>query len=109
VAVSTAEIFQAPELTRNSPLITIRAVSPAASRNDCEPVARARYPAVAQALDWLARSAPARLTGTGSCVFASFERAVDAERVAARVPEEWRGYVARGVQHSPLGAALAAG
>ena len=30
VAVSTAGIFQAPELTRNSPLITIRALSPGA-------------------------------------------------------------------------------
>ncbi|HEV7433012.1 MAG TPA: 4-(cytidine 5'-diphospho)-2-C-methyl-D-erythritol kinase, partial [Steroidobacteraceae bacterium] len=33
VAVSTAEIFQAPELTRNSPLITIRALSPERTRN----------------------------------------------------------------------------
>lgn len=108
VAVSTAEIFQAPELTRNSPLITIRAFSPATTRNDCEAVVRGRYPAVAAALDWLARSAPARMTGTGSCVFASFEHAADAERVAARVPEEWTSYVARGVQCSPLQAALAA-
>jgi 4-diphosphocytidyl-2-C-methyl-D-erythritol kinase len=108
VAVSTAEVFQAPELTRNSPVITIRAVSPAATRNDCEAVVRARYPQVAAALEWLGRSAPARMTGTGSCVFASFERAVDAERVAARVPEEWTSYVARGVQRSPLMAALEA-
>ena len=106
VAVSTAEVFQAPELTRNSPVITIRAVSPATTRNDCEAVVSARYPQVAAALEWLARSAPARMTGTGSCVFASFERAVDAERVAARVPEEWTSYVARGVQRSPLLAAL---
>ena len=109
VAVGTAGIFQAPELTRNSPVITIRAFSPGQTRNDCEPVVRARYPAVAEALEWLGRFSPARLSGTGACVFAPFARAADAERVAARVPEPWRSFVARGVQESPLVAALGAG
>ena len=106
VAVATAGIFQAPELTRNSPLITIRALSPGQTRNDCEPVVRSRYPAVAAALDWVGARAAARLSGTGSCVFASFASAADAERVAARVPDEWRAYVARGLKRSPLLAAL---
>jgi 4-diphosphocytidyl-2-C-methyl-D-erythritol kinase len=109
VAVATAGIFQAPELTRNSPVITIRALPPGQTRNDCEPVVRARYPAVAEALDWLERFSPARLSGTGACVYASFARAADAERVAARVPAPWRSFVARGVQESPLVAALGAG
>ena len=108
VAVSTASIFQAPELTRNSPLITIRALSPDLTRNDCEPLVRSRYPAVAAALEWLGARAPARLSGTGSCVFASFASAREAERVAARVPDEWTSFVARGVERSPLIAALAA-
>jgi 4-diphosphocytidyl-2-C-methyl-D-erythritol kinase len=108
VAVSTADIFQAPELTRNSPLITIRAFSAAGTRNDCEPVVRQRYPAIDAALNWLAARAAgvARLSGTGSCVYAAFARAADAERVAARVPEEWKSFVARGVNRSPLAAAL---
>ena len=106
VTVATASIFQAPELTRNSPVITIRAVSEAQTRNDCEPVVRARFPAVAAALDWLSAYAPARLSGTGSCVFASFERAAVAERVAARVPDEWQSFVARGVNRSSLEDAL---
>jgi 4-diphosphocytidyl-2-C-methyl-D-erythritol kinase len=109
VAVGTAGIFQAPELTRNSPVITIRAFSPGQTRNDCEQVVRARYPAVAEALEWLGRFSPARLSGTGACVFAQFARAADAERVAARVPAPWRSFVARGVQESPLVAALGAG
>lgn len=113
VAVATAGIFQAPELTRNSPVITIRAVSPAPiqldeTRNDCEPLVRARFPAVAAALQWLESRAVARLSGTGSCIFASFARAADAERVAAQVPDEWTSFVARGVNRSPLEAALTA-
>jgi 4-diphosphocytidyl-2-C-methyl-D-erythritol kinase len=102
VAVPTAAVFQAPELTRNSPPTTMRGFLETGGRNDCEAIVRARFPAVGEALDWLGRHAPARLTGTGSCVFAKFSRAADAERVAARVPDTWRAFVARGVDSSPL-------
>ncbi len=101
-AVSTAEIFQAPELTRNSAPITIRAFFGSGGRNDCEPVVRARYPAVAQALDWLGGFAPARLTGTGSCVFASVPDAGRAREIVGQVPERWQGFVVRGRNRSPL-------
>lgn len=108
VSVATSEIFQAPELTRNSPVITIRALFEPGTRNDCEPVARARHPEIGEALDWLSgRSGGARMTGTGSCVFASFDSAAEAERIAARVPDKWRSFVARGVNRSPLHEKLA--
>ena len=42
------------------------------------------------------------MSGTGSCVFAAFERAEQAERVAARVPDRWSSFVARGLNRSPL-------
>lgn len=102
VPVPTAAVFQAPELTRNSPPTTMRGFLETGGRNDCEAVVRSRFPAVAEALDWLGRQAPARLTGTGSCVFAKFSRAADAERVAARIPDTWRAFVARGLASSPL-------
>jgi 4-diphosphocytidyl-2-C-methyl-D-erythritol kinase len=102
VTVSTAGVFQSPELTRNSPLITIRAFFEAGGRNDCEPVVRSRFPEVAEAMQWLGRYAPARLSGTGSCVFAACASAIEAERLAARVPDHWPSYVARGLNTSPL-------
>jgi len=102
VSVPTAAVFQAAELTRNSPPTTMRGFLETGGRNDCEAVVRARFPAVAEALDWLARHGPAQLTGTGSCVFAKFSSAAGAERVAARVPDEWRAWVARGLDRSPL-------
>ncbi|MBS0578509.1 MAG: 4-(cytidine 5'-diphospho)-2-C-methyl-D-erythritol kinase [Proteobacteria bacterium] len=102
VTVSTAGIFQSTELTRNSPLITIRAFFDSGGRNDCEPVVRSRVPEVADALNWLAQYAPARLTGTGACVFAACASAIDAERLAARVPQRWTSYVTRGLNRSPL-------
>ncbi len=106
VSVSTREVFQSPELTRNSPLITIRAFFESGGRNDCEPVVRAKWPEVAEALDWLGHHAPARLTGTGSCIFASVASPGEAERIAARVPDKWRSFVARGLNVSPLHALL---
>jgi 4-diphosphocytidyl-2-C-methyl-D-erythritol kinase len=111
IAVGTAEIFQAPELTRNSPVITIRAFSLAGTRNDCEAVVRARHPEVGAALDWMhaAGLADARLSGTGSCLYAHFAQERDALRVAERVPAPWRAYVARGVARSPLAAMLEGG
>jgi 4-diphosphocytidyl-2-C-methyl-D-erythritol kinase len=110
VAVPTKDVFQSAELTRNTPVITIRDFfgpgGSAGSRNDCEPVVRALYPEVADALSWLEKFAPARLTGTGSCIFASFGSAIEAERVAARAPDRWRAFVARGLNVSPVYARL---
>jgi len=106
VGVSTREVFQSPELTRNSPLITIRAFFESGGRNDCEGVVRRLAPGVSEALEWLSRSGPAHLTGTGSCVFAAYERAADAERVAARAPDRWPSVVARGLNTSPVHALL---
>jgi 4-diphosphocytidyl-2-C-methyl-D-erythritol kinase len=102
VGVSTHEVFQSPELTRNSPLITIRAFFQSGGHNDCEPVVRARSPEVAAAIDWLAREGRAQLTGTGSCVFTARGSAAEAERLAARVPERWMSFVARGLDASPV-------
>lgn len=101
VAVPTREVFQAPELRRDSPRLGLRELLAGPGHNDCEPVVRARVPEVASALDWLAREAPARLTGTGSCIFAAFDSAAAAERVAGRVPDRWRAWVVRGLDESP--------
>jgi 4-diphosphocytidyl-2-C-methyl-D-erythritol kinase len=101
-AVSTAEIFQAPELTRNSPITTIRAFLAGGGRNDCTPSVRGRYPEVAEALDWLDDFGEARLTGTGACVFAALPDERSAKAALARMPARWSGYIVRGLNVSPL-------
>lgn len=125
--IDTAEIFNASELTRNTPVMTIRAlrgvqdITQAAAkadgltwpgRNDCEAVVRRRYPEVARALDWLNGCAQlrfaGRLTGTGACVFAEFTSISAAQTALAQVPPEWRGYVVKGLNRSPLLERLAA-
>jgi 4-diphosphocytidyl-2-C-methyl-D-erythritol kinase len=105
-AISTAQVFKAPELTRDSPVITIAGFLQAGGRNDCEPVVRKLYPQVAAALDWLGRFGPARLTGTGSCVFAAMPDVAQAEAALTAVPAGWQGWVTRGLNRSPLAARL---
>jgi 4-diphosphocytidyl-2-C-methyl-D-erythritol kinase len=96
VSVATREVFAAPDLTRDTPPLTIRALPPDGGRNDCEPVVRARFPAVAAVLDRLAPHG-ARLTGTGGCVFTAFETRAAAEAVAGTLPPGWRWFVVRGL------------
>lgn len=100
--VDTAGVFQDPELTRDSPIITISGFLQSGGRNDCEPVVRRRQPVVAEALDWLGEVAAARLTGTGSCVYAAMPDEERARAVLRQVPARWRGWVVRGLNRSPL-------
>jgi len=100
--IATAEVFQAPELTRNSAPITIRAFLREGGRNDCEAVVCRRYPAVARALEWLSRFGEARLTGTGACVFVAVQSRAHAEEICRTIPPDWRGFACRGRNRSPL-------
>lgn len=103
VFVATPQIFAAAELTRDTPLTTIaRFVSGSPTRNDLEPVVRGRHREVDSALRWLERHAPARMSGSGSCVFAAMADEAQAISVAADCPAAWRAFVARGLPHSPL-------
>ena len=106
--IPTREIFQAPELTRNSQPITIARFRSGEGRNDFEPLVRLRYPAVAEALDRLGLRAKARLTGSGASVFAGFAHEAAARRVLWDLPGGWRACVARGRNRSPLLDRLAA-
>ncbi|MEX2149262.1 MAG: 4-(cytidine 5'-diphospho)-2-C-methyl-D-erythritol kinase [Steroidobacteraceae bacterium] len=108
IGVRTGEVFQAAELTRNSARTTIRGYLKADGRNDCEAVVSRRFPEVARALAWLAARGNARLTGTGSCVFAGFADRAMAEAALDGLPPEWSGFVARGLDRSPLQERLAA-
>lgn len=107
VSVSTAEIFSAPDLTRDSSPITIRAFLAGGGGNDCEVVVRKRYPEVDRAIRWLGARGTARMTGTGAALFAPFDDEAEVRRVLREVPADWTGFVARGCNRSPLLRALA--
>jgi 4-diphosphocytidyl-2-C-methyl-D-erythritol kinase len=100
--VSTAEIFAAPELTRNAPPLTIAAFLSGAGSNVFEAAVCRRHPEVGRALAWLSIYAPARMSGTGAAVFAAFADRARAQNVAEAVPTPWAVFTARGCNRSPL-------
>ena len=107
VAVPTAQIFKAAELRRDTPVIAADAWRPGMGDNDLEAVACRLYPEVAQHLDWLRQFAPARMSGSGACVFAEFAEfaefngEVAARRAHAALPPSMQGFVARGLDRNP--------
>ena len=101
ISVSTREVFQDPELTRNTPPITIHGFLESGGRNDCLGVVRRRFPEVARALDWLSSVGAARLTGTGACVFVPCEPSKGRDLVA-ELPPGFAAFLARGLNDSPL-------
>ncbi len=120
--VSTREVFSSPELTRNTspikipPLLLGESCGDAdcwirdlmdLTANDCESLVRQLYPEVDEALRWLGELAPARMTGTGACIFAPFHHEGEARSALGRLPRGWRGFVARGLNCSPLHAMIA--
>ncbi|MEC9121983.1 MAG: 4-(cytidine 5'-diphospho)-2-C-methyl-D-erythritol kinase [Pseudomonadota bacterium] len=95
--VSTQEIFGAPELTRNTPPITVSAFFEGPVRNDLQPVVESRYEQVSTAIKWLSNHGSAMMTGSGACVFASFQSQVEAQRVAEAAKGEFSVFVAKGI------------
>jgi len=100
--VSTSEIFSHKELTRNTSAITIAAALEGGGRNDCQAVVSALYPQVKQALRWLNQFAAAKMTGTGSSVFADFVSRDQAQQVLDQLPTDLTGFIAQGQNLSPL-------
>ena len=80
VQVPTAEIFKAPDLTRNSESVKIAVFTDWQTehiglfgRNDLEAVVYSRYPQVSRVAGMLHDAGlEARMTGSGSCLFAEF-------------------------------------
>lgn len=100
--VSTKEVFSVSELTRNNIPITMEKFISGTHNNDCLQVVTSRYEAVARALEALSRFGEARLTGTGGCVYTEFPEKVAAEEVAKTLSGDWKVFVARGINRSPL-------
>ena len=100
--VPTAAVFGDPELTRDSAPIRMADFAASTTRNDLEPVVRLRYPEVDRLIRWLGRYAPARMTGSGACVFAPFSDESEALRIAALCPAPWQARSVSSLASHPL-------
>lgn len=107
VSVPTARVFQHPDLTRNGTAITIaRFLEQGSGPNACESLVRRLFPPVDEASRWLSQWGPAKMTGSGSCVFLGLDSEPQAQEIAAAVPPDWLAFVAKGINTSPLHGAL---
>jgi 4-diphosphocytidyl-2-C-methyl-D-erythritol kinase len=101
--VSTQQIFSHKDLTRDSPAIKVAAFLEQGGQNACQALVRRLYPQVDEALNWFAEHGyHAKLTGTGACVFSQFATAEAAQKVLQGLPKQLPGFVAQGINQSPL-------
>jgi 4-diphosphocytidyl-2-C-methyl-D-erythritol kinase len=96
--VNTGEVFEAPQLTRDTPSAKIDVFSESYGRNDLAAVTAAKFPQVADAL----RVPDARMTGSGACVFVSFATQRGAEEAMAAMPRSGETFLARTLARHPL-------
>jgi len=98
--LETARIFQSPDLCRSTAPIAPAILSGFAAddaanvydfgHNDLQPVAQQLCPAVADAIQWLdARGLKARMTGSGSAVFAQMPHDSSLEKLPGN-PGDWQ-------------------
>jgi 4-diphosphocytidyl-2-C-methyl-D-erythritol kinase len=103
VSVATAELFQAPDLTREAPPAKISDfLSGTVRGNAFEPVLRRRQPIVDSILLTLSQHGKACLTGTGGGCFVRFATREAAEAARRTLPSGLRAWVAMAAARSPL-------
>ena len=107
-SISTQSVFTAPDLTRDTPAIRYSDADVENYHNDCQTWVIKHYPEVAKLLAWLVEYAPSQMTGTGACVFSRFSSKKDACYVQSLLPNGIESFVAKGLNQSPLHAAIAA-
>ncbi|MCZ8218755.1 MAG: 4-(cytidine 5'-diphospho)-2-C-methyl-D-erythritol kinase [Acidovorax sp.] len=100
--LETKLIFLSASLKRDSDSATILGFAAAHfhfGRNDLQPVAQALCPDVTKAIEWLrSRGLQARMTGSGSAVFAQISHAVD----LSGAPEGWQVKACENLMIHPL-------
>jgi 4-diphosphocytidyl-2-C-methyl-D-erythritol kinase len=65
-------------------------------------VAVSLFPPIAEALQYLSKFGDARMTGSGACVFCSFESEQDADKVLEQMPTRWKAWKAQALMQHPL-------
>lgn len=100
--ISTASVFAAKDLPRSTAKIRWQDYSFDTTHNDCEKLVCQQHEEVANLLQWLIEYAPSRMSGTGACVFAIFDNAEAAKEVLKTLPPNYHGFIANGVNRSPL-------
>ena len=100
--ISTPAVFKEKGLIRNTKKRNHQQLMESTWSNDCEPSVKNNYPKVAKIIDWLIQCAPTRLTGTGACVFSTFDTLPEAQVMLDKTPDWLNAFTTTGMNNSPL-------
>ena len=105
IHVATAQVFANSTLTRDTKPLKIADFSGSTHsdlfKNDLEAVVCKEFPAVAQALAWLAPYGQAKMSGSGASVFVAVNSNQYADELLAKKPDYVTGFVAKGILKHP--------
>ncbi|WP_232501634.1 4-(cytidine 5'-diphospho)-2-C-methyl-D-erythritol kinase [Candidatus Tachikawaea gelatinosa] len=103
IQISTKEIFQEYSIkNHNKSFSSLSSLFNKPFKNDCEEIVRKKYSLINKLFLWLSQYATPNLTGTGSCVFAIFNKKKHAENVLLLIPKWTEGFISKGINASPL-------
>lgn len=106
VEISTANIFNNPDLTRNTPVrstIELLSLPFDKQKNDCESIVRQLYPEVDKIITFLSQFGTTRLTGTGACVFTQCKTKQQAQTIQKQLNTlSVHSFIAKSINVSPL-------
>lgn len=102
LGISTAEVFQHPQLKRNSRFLHWAELKNTRPRNDCLDVVLLLYPELISLVNELQKYGEPRMSGTGSTFFLQFDSKNAANRAASNLKCRYNVRVVGGVDVSPL-------
>ncbi len=100
--ISTAQVFNHPELKRDTAAVEMQVTGRTTGANDCEAVARKMYPELAAIMQDLQPWGRPRMSGTGSTVFLEFADKKAANSAASELKCRYNVRAVEGVNRSPL-------
>ncbi|WMY96947.1 MAG: 4-(cytidine 5'-diphospho)-2-C-methyl-D-erythritol kinase [Arsenophonus sp.] len=102
IVIPTQEVFSEVELKRNSPKLSLKKILQKKYVNDCETIVRKKFIKVEKLILWMQKHTPSRLTGTGSCVFGTFQTKTAAYKILDSAPKWIQFFITKGINRSPL-------
>lgn len=99
--IDTQTMYEATELKRDCPTVSIKDYIAGRTSNVFEQLIRHRYPRIAADMDWLNSHSSAYLSGSGSAFFASCESELQALELSKNCPSHLQSFIAQGINKLP--------
>lgn len=106
IPILTKKMFKNSYLVKKKPYKSIESLLNSPFSNDFEEIVKKDFIKIKKLISMLSKYASSRITGTGSCIFSEFNKKTSAQKVLSLLPKEIQGFIAKGVNTSPLHKAI---